>query len=208
MITPRRLAPWFGLAVGLALLGAGSTDIASTGPRLPDVGSVPSTYAPAAPPPDAVIPVATLLVPRHLRLPTLGVSAQVVPVLPLPDGELAVPDEPSRLGWWSAGGTPGAGYGTVVLDGHVDTRRAGPGALFRLADLRPGDPIVIEADAGHAFTYTVRAVHSYPKRNLPSDVFARSGAARLVLITCGGSFDQATHEYADNVVAYATPAHP
>jgi len=27
----------------------------------------------------------------------------------------------------------------------------------------------------------------------------------LVLLTCGGAFDEATHHYADNVVVYAVP---
>ena len=39
----------------------------------------------------------------------------------------------------------------------------------------------------------------------PTEVFSRTGRARLVLITCGGSFDSATGNYEDNIVAYAEP---
>jgi hypothetical protein len=35
--------------------------------------------------------------------------------------------------------------------------------------------------------------------------FARDGAVRLTLITCGGPFDQDTRHYRDNVVVTAVP---
>ena len=59
--------------------------------------------------------------------------------------------------------------------------------------------------ASGRLTYVVQAVRSYPKAALPVEVFDRSGAPRLVLITCGGSFDRRTRHYADNIVAYAVP---
>jgi len=38
-----------------------------------------------------------------------------------------------------------------------------------------------------------------------TDAFARSGPPRLRLITCGGSYDRATHHYRSNVVVTAVP---
>lgn len=84
-------------------------------------------------------------------------------------------------------------------------RAAGAGALFHLAELRPGDPVLLATNAGQTLRYTVRAVRGYAKRDLPEAVFARTGAPRLVVITCGGSFDERTGHSADNVVAYETP---
>jgi hypothetical protein len=44
------------------------------------------------------------------------------------------------------------------------------------------------------------------KEQLPlADVFDRSGAPRLVLITCGGQFDYTASSYSDNIVVVATP---
>jgi len=37
------------------------------------------------------------------------------------------------------------------------------------------------------------------------DVFARTGKARLVLVTCGGPFDQRSGHYKDNIVVTAVP---
>jgi hypothetical protein len=58
---------------------------------------------------------------------------------------------------------------------------------------------------GGTVVYRIRAVRHHPKPELPGEVFDRTGAARLVLITCGGRFDRRSRSYADNVVAYAVP---
>lgn len=140
-----------------------------------------------------------------MRLSAMGVDAQVQPVLPGPDRQLSVPESPDVVGWWSAGAAPGSRTGTVVLAGHVDTRSAGPGALFRVAELQPGD--LLEVSSAHGTTrYRIAAVRSYPKASLPADLFDRTGNPRLVLITCGGPFDDSTRQYEDNIVAYAVPA--
>jgi hypothetical protein len=52
--------------------------------------------------------------------------------------------------------------------------------------------------------YTVAAREIYRKTAIPLDrYFARDGAPRLTLITCGGPFDRATGHYRDNVVITA-----
>lgn len=43
---------------------------------------------------------------------------------------------------------------------------------------------------------------------LPADLFATAGAPRLVLITCGGTFDRAAASYLDNIVVFAAPERP
>jgi hypothetical protein len=45
-----------------------------------------------------------------------------------------------------------------------------------------------------------------PKEELPADVYSRRGRPRLVLVTCGGPFDEARRHYRDNVVVTAVPA--
>ena len=130
----------------------------------------------------------------------------MLPVSVGPDGLLAVPANPRQLGWWSGSARPGLASGSVVIDGHVDSASLGLGALFRLREARPGDQIVLENAAGESTAYRVVARRSYPKTSLPvAQVFAATVGPRLVLLTCGGAFDQATHHYADNIVVYAVP---
>jgi hypothetical protein len=153
---------------------------------------------PASPPLD--------LPPVALIAPTLHVRARVVPVGTDGAGGLDLPADPARLGWWVGGAVPGATTGSVVLAGHIDTRRQGAGAMASVVRLPVGAPLQLEDGAGAPLRYTVSAVRSYPKTALPAAVFRGSGAPRLVLVTCGGAFDPRAHHYDDNIVVYAVPA--
>ena len=81
----------------------------------------------------------------------------------------------------------------------------GPGALFHLAALVPGDAVAVETARGAVVPYAVREVHRFPKTAFRADLLTPGGAPRLVLVTCGGVFDRATGNYEDNVVVVADP---
>ena len=49
-------------------------------------------------------------------------------------------------------------------------------------------------------------LRSYRKDALPTSLYSRRGAPRLVIVTCGGPFDRRTGRYRDNVVLTAVPA--
>jgi Sortase domain len=150
-------------------------------------------------------PTVIAAVPTRLTIPAINVQASVSPVETV-HGTLAVPDNPADVGWWAGGARPGASSGSVVLDGHVDSP-AGPGALFRLIDLRPGDGIFVTAVARQVLRYTVIGRRAFTKAGpLPSSLFAVTGTPRLVLITCGGRFDRSTRSYQDNIALFAVPA--
>ncbi len=197
---------WAGVVLGVVLVGSGLPGWHGAPPGVdalarPPAGLPVSTAAPA-PPATASVPLGP---PVTVRLPTLGTEAAIVPVDVGPDRALDVPDDPRLVGWWQAGAQPGSAAGAVVLDGHVDTHRDGPGALFRLAELQPGDPVVVGTAAGE-LTYVVVEVRSHPKGQLPAETFHPGGAPRLVLVTCGGPFDRQLRRYTENVVALAVPA--
>ena len=144
-------------------------------------------------------------VPLRLHLVSAGTDAAVVAVGVARDGELGVPENPQQVGWWRDGAAPGSARGTVVIDGHVDTRTAGPGALYRLETLSPGDSITMDTTTGSR-RYRVAARSVYRKSSLPAGLFAKAGSPRLALITCGGPFNYSTRSYEYNVVVYALPA--
>ena len=96
----------------------------------------------------------------------------------------------------------------MIIDGHVDTKHGGLGALYRMGigDLRIGDCIVVTTMFGRRVSYRIYAQDLYPKaEGLPANVLAQSREPRLVLITCGGRFDVSSRNYEDNVVVYAHP---
>ena len=171
-----------------------------------DRGSVPTTAAEMAAP-AAVSPVTySGVVPRRLTIAQQHVTAAVVPVLADASGNLAVPVDPNTLGWWAGGALPGSPAGTVVIDGHVDSAAAGPGALFELRGIRLGAVVTVSGSPSALVTYRVTGLREYDKNNLPAaEIFVRSGRPRLALITCGGPFDARTRHYRDNLVAYAVP---
>jgi hypothetical protein len=143
--------------------------------------------------------------PTGLALERLSIDAPVVPVTMRPDGALGVPDDVHEVGWWRTGAKPASAHGTVLIDGHVDSASQGRGSLFPLRDAVPGDVITLTTPDG-VMRYVVAARRTYEKADLPAETFARTGRPRLVVITCGGRFDRATHHYASNVVVYALPA--
>jgi hypothetical protein len=140
--------------------------------------------------------------PSRLRIGSIGVDASVRPVGVEVDGALEVPPA-AEVGWYRYGSAPGAS-GSAVLAAHVDYDGEA-GAFFRLRDLEVGAPVEVELAGGDRRSFVVTELLQVPKVELDPAWFARSGAARLVLITCGGEFDRSARSYRDNVVAVAEP---
>jgi hypothetical protein len=192
---------------GLALLVTAAAGMAHNPRVLPDFGvtSAPNGRTLSSANRSGVGPPVVPEPPTALAIPALRVQATVVPVDSL--GEiLGVPADPAQVGWWTGSALPGAASGSVVIDGHVDSATTGPGAFFQLADLHISDLLIITTTTGDRRNYAVTARRTYLKANgLPPDLFATTGPPRLVLITCGGSFDRSTGSYSHNIVVFAAP---
>jgi len=236
-----RLGALLTVVVGVLVMLAAGTGLAvvlSSAPRPVDAGTLPPTttvYRERSRPPDdaaaaagqsgaggsglQVLPPGP---PQRLQLPALGIDAPISPVGVAGDGTLGVPDDVHALGWWDRSAPAGAPAGTTVVDGHVDSAAAGPGALFRLSATPLGAQLTLTTGTGTGtgggggsgsgsgsgsgtVRYTVVARRAYPKSGLPTGLFTTSGPRRLVVITCGGSFDATRRHYTDNIVIYAIP---
>jgi hypothetical protein len=66
--------------------------------------------------------------------------------------------------------------------------------------------VIVSTQDGRQYRYRITSVQKMPKPQLPTGIFTQSGSRKLVLVTCGGPFDQQTHHYVDNVVVTAVPA--
>ena len=147
--------------------------------------------------------------PRQLRIAGIDVDAPIVPVGLEPDGEMEIPADVHKIGWYDPDGLgvrPGA-TGTAVLASHVDSRTQGRGVLFELRQLRVGDTFELELEGGETQTWRITEVAQIPKVSMPlEEIFTWAGAPRVVIITCGGEFDRARRSYTDNIVVYAEPA--
>lgn len=145
--------------------------------------------------------------PTSVALPRLGIRAPIASAaIDLKTGALGVPKNIDRVGWWRDGAAPGAGAGTILLAGHVDSAKRGAGAFYALKSARRGDTIELRSDDGKTRRWRVSAMQRVRKSALPERIFTRTGERRLVLVTCGGPFNEATGHYRDNIVVTATPA--
>jgi len=144
--------------------------------------------------------------PVRLRIPSLEVDAPVLGVGAHDlTRELDVPADETLVSWYEHGPSPG-GRGSAMLAGHVDyDGRAG--VFYRLRWLDPGQEFEIGYEDGTSRTFEVVGREQFDKEHLPTtQLFSEDGDATVVLVTCGGEFDEGRRSYSDNLVVYATPA--
>jgi hypothetical protein len=142
--------------------------------------------------------------PVSISIESINLRAGVDQVGLAPDGTME--EQPfsraSRVAWYRLGPAPGQ-VGPAVIVGHVDTKR-GVAVFFYLSQLRPGDQVLVTRADGHAVTFTVDWLGSFPKSEFPTQlVYGSTDYPALRLITCGGSFDPGTGSYRNNIVVFA-----
>ena len=131
--------------------------------------------------------------------------------------KLYVPPDPGSVSWASEDAAPGSGYGTIILVGHVNMGGVA-GAFADLADYRVGQIITLVLADGRRMSYAVAAspievnkdkleprrqelfdqTHSYGLPGQPT-------SGRLLLLSCGGRFDNRTGHYESNIFVFALP---
>ncbi len=155
----------------------------------------------------AALSFAEPLAPSRLVAADVGLDLRVVPEGVDADGNMALPTDLAEIGWYQYASGLDAERGAVVLAGHVDTLEGGVGPLVRLKQARPGQLVQVTGADGVQRSFVVTEVENIQKgeRSLDS-VFDAEGEYRLVIITCGGTFDRAARSYTENVVVTARPA--
>ena len=133
------------------------------------------------------------------------------------DGSLFVPADPTVVSWGSQEVAPGSGRGTIILVAHINNGGVA-GAFADLADYRKGQVITVVLKDGRRMRYAVAAppievnktqvgarrqelfdqTHSYGLAGKPQ-------TGRLLLLSCGGVFDNRTGHYESNIFVYALP---
>jgi hypothetical protein len=198
------------LAVGVPATWAATRPPAAAGAPVEQVLTAPAppsaSPAPGVPVRDAApAPAPAVVPPVRLEVPALGVDAPLEQAGVRPDGQMALPDDVGRAGWYRFGPVPGA-PGSAVLAGHVDDAEQGLGALAPLREAEPGQEVLVTDAAGATTRWRVVSRELLAKQALPVDLlFGREGPPRLTLVTCGGPFLPGVGGYRDNVVVVAEP---
>jgi Sortase domain len=187
-------------------------------------GACSSSYCGALPAPPtargsgsaaAQAPALARSLPVSVAIPAIGVDSRLLYVGLNPDGTIAVPplNHPpltDEAAWYKYSPTPGQ-LGPSIIEGHVDSLSGGPSVFFRLGALKPGDLVSITLADRRVAVFKITGVRLYLKSRFPtSTVYGSTGYAALRLITCGGSFDERSHHYSSNIVAFASlvSSHP
>jgi sortase (surface protein transpeptidase) len=193
------------LAVGLLVVLHAMTGQVSQPPA--SAQQIPATVGTAVPfpvDPSAVAPALPPSTPVEIEIPLLGVKAPVMRLGKNSDGTVQVPPlgNHNLAGWYDGSVTPGADGSSVIL-GHVDNY-TGPSVFFSIKNLRAGDKVDVVRANGSVAAFAVDGVQKVAKAQFPtSDVYGNVSYPSLRLVTCGGPFDAASGEYADNIVVYA-----
>ncbi|WP_394438317.1 class F sortase [Streptomyces sp. SGAir0957] len=141
--------------------------------------------------------------PTRIRIPSLGVDAELTGLGLSRSGSLEVPppQKENVAGWYEAGTNPGE-RGTAVVAGHVDNAE-GPAVFYGLGALKRGGTVEIDRRDGSVAVFTVDAVRMYAAKDFPDEeVYGPADRAELRVITCGGPFSRRTG-YEGNVVVFA-----
>ncbi|WP_300679169.1 class F sortase [Nocardioides sp.] len=163
---------------------------------------VPGGSEPAAASPTAIQEAVSAGAPMRLEMPSLKVSAPVVPIA-MVDNALDPPRDYLEVGWWNASAKPGAEQGQIVITGH--TLHTGGASMNNLGRLAKRDRVDVVTKRG-TLPYVVTATTVLSKEQLSrrsAELFGQDhGHGRLVLITCSdwnGSY------YETNTVVFARP---
>lgn len=185
---------------------------ASTYQAAPAPKPLPTVEGPAVPITDGSLSaqdMAPTIAPVNISVPAVSINMKVLPQGLAKDGQMDVPSNSHIAGWYQFGPGPKSATGTTVIVAHIDARIGGIGPFSRIKDLPAGSPITVQASDGSVQTYLTTAVQEFAKEGAPmSEYFDRSGAPRLVLITCGGKFNSKTGHYFDNIAVVAEPQRP
>jgi hypothetical protein len=150
-------------------------------------------------------PLRTPAQPKTLEIPSLRLSAAIVPLGLAPNGELQVPARENEIGWYMYGARPGEN-GPSVMVGHYDST-SGPAIFYRLNNIKVGDAIEVAREDGVKVSFIVTSREEYGQDRFPTEkVYGKTSRPALRLITCSGSFNQASQRYSRNLIVFAEKA--
>jgi hypothetical protein len=180
----------------------------TAGPPPPAPGPVfgraaaPAVPRPTVPRPTVARPAGSPVLPVRIDVPSIGASAAIDPLGLNRGGSLAVPTDFGRAGYYIGRSIPGE-IGPAIIAAHVGSK-SGPAVFARLSTIRPGAEVLVTRADGSRVAFVVDRLERHPKNAFPTEaVYGPTPDATLRLITCGGTFDQATGHHRDNYIAFA-----
>jgi LPXTG-site transpeptidase (sortase) family protein len=140
--------------------------------------------------------------PAHLIIPSLKINAAIQEVGLNALGNIMAPSNFTDVAWYDQGTIPGK-VGSAVIDGHVDNGLGLAGVFKHLSDIKVGDDVYVQTNAGTKLHFVVTDIETYSYQNVPTQkLFAQDGSAHLNLITCEGTWVKSGDTYDHRLVVY------
>lgn len=141
-------------------------------------------------------------IPARLSIPSLGIDAAVEHVGLTPEGDMDIPKDPWKVGWYMLGARPGE-PGNAVMAGHLDSL-TGKAVFWDLKKLQPGDEMTVTDDTGEEHTFVVMESEIFDYKTAPlEEIFGKSDEKRLNLITCEGTWNTRENRYSQRLTVFA-----
>ncbi|WP_432104532.1 class F sortase [Streptomyces sp. bgisy091] len=193
---------WAVLLLGLWLWGRAAT-AGNSAPTTGDVAAVGRPLGVPLPPAHEPLDGAA---PQRVEIPSIGIKATVVRRGLDAEGAIEPPPfaTPKAVGWYADGTEPGA-EGAALFVGHVDTESE-PAVFYGLSAAKPGEKVRVSRTDGKIAEFTIDDVQVFTRERFDAQKAygqRHDGRAELRLITCGGTYDRASHAYTANVVVSA-----
>lgn len=189
------------LATGVIGGGGGGNSDLATVIGFGDIISTPTAGPTPTPtgkfPPGDKSPIERLVIDKaEIDAPVVvkGVDEQHV---------MQAPDNAYDTAWYNFSAQPGF-EGNAVFAGHVDYVHVGKAVFWNIKDLVEGDLIQVRLQDGTVYKYAVVSKHQYDAQDAPVEQIVGPTPDQIVtLITCGGTFNSATHQYDKRLVVRA-----
>lgn len=140
--------------------------------------------------------------PETLSIPSINLTAHVVPVGLTKNGDMNVPADFENVGWFKYGPLPGA-KGNAVIDGHFDNGKGEGAVFYELSRVRVGDSVFVINKVGEKMQFKVKEVRLVNIEDLPSDlIFGETDSMNLNLITCDGVWLPDRRTYTERLVVF------
>ncbi len=141
--------------------------------------------------------------PEHIKIPVIGVDADVEAVGFTRKQTMASPRNYKVVGWYKYGVMPGQ-KGSAVLAGHLDNGFGLPAVFKKLSKLQVGDSIYIENEVRDNLHFMVTELTTYNYKEAPLElIFNQADKEYLKLITCNGSWVGEDETYDTRLVVTA-----
>jgi sortase (surface protein transpeptidase) len=138
--------------------------------------------------------------PKKILIPSIGAEGFIQQVGEDQHKEISTPSNTNYAGWFVGSVKPGD-KGLSIIDGHVSSRY-GRALFAKVKNLQQGETVTIQFGDDSLRHFEVVERRELPKNEIMPYLLKKHDDidSQLNLITCGGTFDKSSQQYANRVV--------